>query len=139
MDIIEKLLTLMETGFDQFATMRGGIQLFTVIGCAALAAITHKKWQFFITKLVGELEKQSMVRYMLRGSNRIAFPMSMLCYLLIARFAIEQFGINVVVLDIFTPLLLSMAAITLAIFILRTSYGPSPALRAWEGFISFFI
>lgn len=139
MELIEKLLPLIEYWFDRFTTIQGGIQLLTVIGCGALAAVTHKKWQTFITQLLGDLEKKNFFQFLLRGSNRIAFPMSMLLYLLITRFVIEQFGVNVAVLDVFTPLLLSMAAITLTIYILRTGYSPSPALRAWEGFISLSI
>ena len=139
MELIEKLLPLIEYWFNQFTTMQGGIQLFTVIGCGAFAALTHKKWQAFITRLLGDLEKQNFIQFLLHGTNRIAFPMSMLLYLLITRFVIEQFGINVAVLDVFTPLLLSMAAIKLTIYVLRTGFSPSPALRAWEGFISLSI
>lgn len=139
MEIIEKLLTLIQYWFDRFTTIQGGIQLITVIGCGALAALTHNKWQLFITQLLGDLEKQNFVQFLLRGSNRVAFPMSMLLYLLVTRFIIEQFGVNVAVLDVFTPLLLSMAAITLTIYVLRTGFSPSPALRAWEGFISLSI
>jgi len=139
MELIDKLLPLIEYWFDRFTTIQGGIQLLTVIGCGALAAVTHKKWQLFITQLLGELEKKNFFQFLLRASNRIAFPMSMLLYLLVTRFIIEQFGINVAVLDVFTPLLLSMAAITLTIYVLRTGYSPSPALRAWEGFISLSI
>ncbi|VAW51935.1 Potassium efflux system KefA protein / Small-conductance mechanosensitive channel [hydrothermal vent metagenome] len=139
MEIIEKILPLLEQWFHRFTTMQGGIQLITVIGCGALAAVTHKKWQLFITRLLGDFEKQNFFQFLLQGTNRIAFPMSMLLYLLITRFVIEQFDIDVTVLDIFTPLLLSMAAITLTIYVLRTGYSPSPALRAWEGFISMFI
>lgn len=139
MEIIEKLLPLIEYWFDRFTTISGGVQLLTVLGCGALAALTHKKWQFFITKLLGDLEKQNFFQFLLRGTNRVAFPMSMLLYLLITRFIIEQFGINVAVLNVFTPLLLSMAAITLTIYVLRTGFTPSPALRAWEGFISLSI
>lgn len=139
MELIEKLLPLFESWFDRFTTMQGGIQLLTVIGCVAMAALTHKKWQLVITRLLGGLEKQNFVQILLRGTNRVAFPMSMLLYLLVTRFIIEQFGINVTVLDIFTPLLLSMAAITLSIYILRTGFSPSPALKAWEGFISLSI
>ncbi|MCK4705082.1 MAG: mechanosensitive ion channel, partial [Gammaproteobacteria bacterium] len=139
MELIDKILPLIEYWFDRFTTIQGGVQLLTVIGCGALAALTHKKWQLFITQLVGDLEKQNIIRFLLRSSNRIAFPMSMLLYLLATRFIIEQFGINVAVLDVFTPLLLSMAAITLTIYILRTGFSPSPALRAWEGFISLTI
>ena len=139
MEIFEKLLTLAQFWFDRFTTMQGGIQLLTVVGCGALAALTHKKWQLYITRLLGDLEKQNFIQFMLDSSNRIAFPMSMLVYLLVTRFIIEQFGINVSVLDVFTPLLLSMAGITLTIYILRSAFTPSPALRAWEGFISLSI
>lgn len=139
MELIEKLLPLVQYWFERFTTIHGGIQLLTVAGCGALAALTHKKWQIFITKLLGDLEKKDFFQFMLRASNRIAFPMSMLLYLLIVGFIIEQFGINVAVLDIFTPLLLSMAAITLTIYVLRTGFTPSPALRAWEGIISLSI
>lgn len=139
MELIDKLLPLLQSWFERFSTIQGGIQLLTVIGCGALAAATHKKWQLFITRLLGDLEKKNFFQFLLRGSNRIAFPMSMLLYLLATRFVIEQFGINVAVLDVFTPLLLSMAGITLTIYVLRTGYSPSPALRAWEGFISMTI
>lgn len=139
MELIEKLLPLVQYWFERFTTIHGGIQLLTVAGCGALAALTHKKWQTFITRLLGDLEKKDFFQFMLRASNRIAFPMSMLLYLLIVGFIIEQFGINVAVLDIFTPLLLSMAAITLTIYVLRTGFTPSPALRAWEGIISLSI
>ncbi len=139
MELVDKLLPLIQSWFDRFSTIQGGIQLLTVIGCGALAAVTHKKWQLFITQLLGDLEKKNFFQFLLRGSNRVAFPMSMLLYLLATRFIIEQFGVNVAVLDVFTPLLLSMAAITLTIYVLRTGYSPSPALRAWEGFISMTI
>jgi len=139
MEIIDTLLQFLENGYNRFATIQGGIQLLTVIGCGALAAATHKKWQTFITRLLGGLEKQEFIQFLLRGTNRIAFPMSMLVYLLATRFIIEQFGVSVAVLNIFTPLLLSMAAITFTIYVLRTGFSPSPALKAWEGFISLSI
>jgi len=136
MELIDTLLQFLETQYHRFATIQGGIQILTVVGCGTLAAVTHKKWQLFITRLLGNLDKHDFVQFLLRGSNRIAFPMSMLLYLIATRFVIEQFDINSAVLNIFTPLLLSMAAITFTIFVLRTGFSPSPALKAWEGFIS---
>jgi small-conductance mechanosensitive channel len=136
MELLDTLLQFFEHWFNRFATIQGGIQIITVVGCGTLAAVTHKKWQKFIARLLGDLEKQDFIQFLLRGSNRIAFPMSMLLYLIATRFVIEQFGISVAVLNIFTPLLLSMAAITFTIFVLRTGFSPSPALKAWEGFIS---
>jgi small-conductance mechanosensitive channel len=136
MELIDTLLQFLEIQYHRFATIQGGIQILTVVGCGTLAAVTHKKWQLFITRLLGNLDRHDFVQFLLRGSNRIAFPMSMLLYLIATRFVIEQFDINVAVLNIFTPLLLSMAAITFTIFVLRTGFSPSPALKAWEGFIS---
>ena len=136
MDIIDSLLQSIEFWLNRYATIEGGIQLLTVLACGFLAALTHKKWQLVIRKLVGDLEKQEFIQFLLRGSNRIAFPMSMLVYLIVMRFVIEQFDVSVTVLNIFTPLLLSMAAITFTIFVLRSGFSPSPALKAWENFIS---
>jgi len=121
---------------SEFSTIQGGLQLATVLGCGALAALTHKHWQRFITRLLGNLEQQGFFKFVLRGSNRIAFPMSMLVYLLLTRFFLGQLGVNTAVLDIFTPLLLSLAGIKLGVYILRAGFTPSPALRAWENVFS---
>lgn len=139
MEFINNLLPLIESWFDRFVTIQSGVQLLTVVVCGALAAFSYQKWQLFITQLLGDFEKQNFIQFILRGSNRIAFPMSMLLYLLATGFVIEQFGINAAVLDVFTPLLLSMAAITFTIYVLREGFTPSPALRAWEGVISLSI
>lgn len=139
MEILDSLLHFFEYWFDRFTTVNGGIQLLTVVACGVLAVITHKKWQALIARLLSGLESHEFTRYLLRASNRIAFPMSMLLYLLISGFIIRQLGINAVVFDIFTPLLISMAVIKLSVFVLRTGFSPSPALQAWEGFISLFI
>lgn len=122
-----------------FSTIQGGLQLATVLLCGALAIFTHKYWQRFITRLVGDFEQQSFVNFLLQATNRIAFPMSMLLYLILTRFLLGQFGVNTTVLDIFTPLLLSLAGIKLGVYILRTGFSPSPALRAWENVFSLFV
>lgn len=136
MELLEAIYLIAQKWIKEFSTIQGGLQLATVLGCGALAALTHKRWQQFITRLLGELEKQTFFQYLLRGSNRIAFPMSMLLYLIFTRFVIGQFGINTAVLDVFTPLLLSLAGIQLGVYILRTGFAPSPALHAWEGVFS---
>ncbi len=139
MEILETLYHFILQRVEQFSTIQGGIQIADVIICAALAALTHKHWQQFITRLVGNYERQGFIRFILRGTNRIAFPMSMLLYLLLTRFILDQFGVNTAVLDIFTPLLLSLAGIKLGVYILRAGFSPSPALRAWEGVFSLFV
>ena len=139
MEYIDRLIPVIQHWFDKLTTIESIIQIITVIFCGALAALTHQRWQSFITRLFGDLEKRTFFQLILSASNRIAFPMSMLLYLLAIRFVIEQFGVDTAVLDIMTPLLLSLAVIKLAIYVLRTGFTPSPAVRAWEGFISLTI
>ena len=139
MELLESLYFFALKWIKEFTTIQGGLQLGTVLGCGALAALTHKRWQQFITRLVGDLEQQGFVRFILRATNRIAFPMSMLLYLILTRFLLDQFGANIVVLDIFTPLLLSLAGIKLGVYILRAGFTPSPALRAWENVFSLLV
>ncbi|MGD8581109.1 MAG: mechanosensitive ion channel [Gammaproteobacteria bacterium] len=136
MELLETLYNFVLKWIKEFSTIQGGLQLGTVLVCGALAALTHKHWQNFITRLVGSLEKKGFIRFMLRATNRIAFPMSMLLYLILTRFLLDQFGVNTAVLDIFTPLLLSLAGIKLGVYILRAGFTPSPALRAWENVFS---
>ncbi|MGD8803917.1 MAG: mechanosensitive ion channel [Gammaproteobacteria bacterium] len=136
MELLETLYNFALKWIKEFSTIQGGLQLGTVLVCGALAALTHKHWQNFITRLVGSLEKKGFIRFMLRATNRIAFPMSMLLYLILTRFLLDQFGVNTAVLDIFTPLLLSLAGIKLGVYILRAGFTPSPALRAWENVFS---
>ncbi|MGD2054741.1 MAG: mechanosensitive ion channel [Gammaproteobacteria bacterium] len=136
MELLETLYNFALKWIKEFSTIQGGLQLGTVLVCGALAALTHKHWQNFITRLVGSLEKKGFIRFMLRATNRIAFPMSMLLYLILTRFLLDQFEVNTAVLDIFTPLLLSLAGIKLGVYILRAGFTPSPALRAWENVFS---
>jgi len=136
MELLETLYYFILKWIKEFSTIQGGLQLVTVLGCGTLAALTHKRWQQFLTRLVGDLEQKGFVRFMLRATNRIAFPMSMLLYLILTRFLLDQFGVNTAVLDVFTPLLLSLAGIKLGVYILRTGFSPSPALRAWENVFS---
>lgn len=139
MELLEQLYQIALKWIKEFSTIQGGLQLADVLICIALAALTHKHWQRYITRLVGDLEHKGFVRFLLRGTNRIAFPMSMLLYLLLTRFMLDQFGVNTAVLDIFTPLLLSLAGIKLGVYILRSGFSPSPALRAWENVFSLVV
>ena len=136
MELLQNIYHVALGWIKEFSTIQGGLQIGTVVICGALAGLTHKHWQRLITRLAGDLEQQGFVRFLLRGTNRIAFPMSMLLYLIMTRGLLGQFGVNTAVLDIFTPLLLSMAGIKLGVYILRTGFSPSPALRAWENMFS---
>jgi len=136
MDILESLQNLLLRWFDQFTTISGGLQLATVIACGLLALATHKRWQRFITKLLGDYENEPFIRFLLRGTDRAAFPVSMLIYLLISRFVLVKFSLNAAIIDVFIPLVLSLAAVRISVYVLRRGFSPSAALRAWEGVIS---
>ena len=139
MEMLETLYQLSLKLIKEFSTIHGGLQLAAVVICAALASVTHKNWQGLITRLVGSFEKKGFIRFLLKGTNRIAFPMSMLVYLILTRFILDQFKVNTAVLDIFTPLLLSLAGIKLGVYVLRSGFKPSPALRAWENVFSLIV
>ena len=139
MEMLETLYQLSLKLIKEFSTIHGGLQLAAVVICAALASVTHKNWQGLITRLVGSFEKKGFIRFLLKGTNRIAFPMSMLVYLILTRFILDQFKVNTAVLDIFTPLLLSLAGIKFGVYVLRSGFKPSPALRAWENVFSLIV
>lgn len=139
MDLPQTFFELVQHGFNAFTTIKGSLQLATVLACALLAYFTHSYWQNLISRLLGDWQSRGFIRFLMRGSERIAFPMSMLVYLVVSRFTLEQVGLNVVVLDVFTPLLLSLAAIKFIVYTLRRGFSPGPALRAWEGVIGLSI
>jgi small-conductance mechanosensitive channel len=139
MEMLETLYQLSLKLIKEFSTIHGGLQLAAVVICAALASVTHKNWQGLITRLVGSFENKGFIRFLLKGTNRIAFPMSMLVYLILTRFILDQFKVNTAVLDIFTPLLLSLAGIKFGVYVLRSGFKPSPALRAWENVFSLIV
>jgi small-conductance mechanosensitive channel len=136
MDLIQTLISLLQKWFIKFTTISGGLQLAAIIGCGTLALLTHKRWQAFITKLASGFSSNAFIRFLLHGTDRIAFPMSMLIYILVCSFILDQFGLNIAILEKLTPLILALAAVRLAVYILRRGFSPSPALRAWEGVIS---
>lgn len=139
MDLTQTLLNLLQKWFTEFTTISGGLQLVIILACGTLAYLTHNRWQRFITRLLGGFEKQAFIHFMLTATDRAAFPMSMLIYMLVCSFVLSQFELNVAILNIFTPLLLSLAAIRLTVYTLRRGFSPSPALKAWEGVISLCI
>jgi len=139
MELIDKLTLLINKWSAEFITLSVGYQFATILACGTLAWLTHTRWQKFITRLLGNLEKRGLARFFLRATDRAAFALSMLLYLVVCRFVLERFNISVTLLDIFTPLLLSLAGIRIAVYTIRKSFPPSPALRAWEGVFSFMV
>jgi len=84
-----------------------------------------------------ESEGTNRLRKMSRkGLNRIQFPLSMLMITLIGGSILQYMDLPAIVLSIATPLLLSLAGIRIAVYLLRKSFTQSTLLKAWENLIS---
>jgi len=86
---------------------------------------------------VKEGEVPSLLRKMSRkGFNRIQFPITMLMVTLIGQPILNHQGIHTPLLAIATPLLLSLAGIRVAVYLLRKGFAPSPLVKASESLIA---
>lgn len=110
------------------------------IAVIVLAAVTANILRNIMRHSAGHAEKEeaeSKLRKMSRvGINRIQFPISMLMVTLIGKAILDHLDISTLILAIATPLLLSLAAIRIAAYILRKGFPPSPLLKAWENIIA---
>jgi len=112
------------------------VQLSLIIGAAVFALFVHRVLGRMLSGYLTDREMHGMQRFTLQGARRIAFPLSMLLVVLIGRGIAQSYGLRTEALDLFTPLLLSLAAIRVMVYILRTGFAPGPALKAWEHVIS---
>ena len=110
------------------------------VAIIVLAAVTanvlrnimqHSSTQVEEGEVEGRLRKISR-----KGMNRIQFPISMLMVTLIGKAILDHLEIGTPILAIATPLLLSLAGIRVAAYILRKGFPPSPLLKAWENIIA---
>ncbi|WP_455234297.1 mechanosensitive ion channel family protein [Thiogranum longum] len=103
---------------------------------AAAASAIHRKLGSFILEATSRLDDRHIKRIALRGVQRVIFPLSMLIGLLVGRAVMLHLGLDVVLLKLAVPLMLSLAGIRLAVYVLRQALRPGPAVKAWENLIS---
>ena len=72
----------------------------------------------------------------LRTAQRILLPATMLVGVLIGRGALSSMDLPVGLLDVAVPLLLSLVAIRLLVYVLRKGFPVTPMLKTWENLIS---
>ena len=92
--------------------------------------------------LLGKAAKQplpSFKKLTLSTAQRILFPLTALLLVLIMYGVLEALKLPVQLLKIAVPLLLSLAAIRLLVYMLRKGFTVTPALKAWENIISTLI
>lgn len=111
-------------------------QLGTILACVAIAYIAHRYWQGFLVQRLGAQERTGLSRILLRGTERIVFPLTMMLLTVLARSVFQLYHLPHTLLSVVIPLALSLAAIRILVYLLRRSFSPGPLLKTWEGVIS---
>lgn len=131
MPSFDSILTLIRDWFLILLTPAGAWQLGAVLLAALCAWLAHRRWQKVIDRRRGE--RKGIRRMAVRGTGRAVFPFTAFVVVIASRGILSRFDIQTHLLDLLAPLLISLALIRLVVYVLRRAFGPSPALRAWEG------
>ena len=116
-------------------------QLALVVVAIGIGYYLHLRFKAYVYERLGVSESRQLRlgRLAFRGSERIVFPLSVFLLVGFVKSIAEAYKIHTPLLDIVIPLSLSLAVVRVSIYILRRSFTPSPAIRAWEGVISLFV
>jgi len=116
-------------------------QLALVAVAIGIGYYVHLRFKAYVYERLGVSESRQLRlgRLAFRGSERIVFPLSVFLLVGFVKSIAQSYKINTPLLDIVIPLSLSLAIVRVSIYILRRSFAPSPAIRAWEGVISMVV
>lgn len=131
---MDDLIALLRDWISALGTPPVQIQLGVIAGAALFAWWLHR-WSA-VQSASAAASDQWLRDFFLRGLSRIVFPLGMFAFIVVGRIILRKTGSEVKLLDLIMLLALSLAAIRLTVFILRTSFNPSRTLKAWEGVIS---
>lgn len=110
------------------------------LGVLLLAAAGALMVDRTLGKSLGERSEQSpeydLRRLTFKALQRILFPLSMLLGVLAGRAMLAGLGHGVELLNLALPLLLSLATIRIVVYVLRKTFRPGPAIKAWENLIA---
>ena len=137
MPTFESIMTLIRDWFLILLTPAGAWQIGAVLLAALCGWLAHRRWQALIDRRRGQ--RKGFRRLAVRATGRAVFPLTAFVVVIAGRGILSRFEIQTQLLDLLAPLLISLALIRLVVYILRRAFGPSPALRAWEGVISTLI
>ncbi|VAW70867.1 Potassium efflux system KefA protein / Small-conductance mechanosensitive channel [hydrothermal vent metagenome] len=130
---------LMSQLSQEFSSTTGWYEL-AVLSIAVLSGwLAYRRWKVVVMDHLGESEKSGFARVTLRSTERISFPLVMLIIVLLGRLILTHLKHSTLLLDLCVPLLTSFAGIRVTLYILRRSFAPSKALKAWEGVVSITI
>ncbi len=110
---------------------------FALVATALVVAVAFdRKIRARITSKFGDEGKATVKTLAVRGSQRLILPLVMLLVVLLFKAIMTSMSQPTWLFDIVVPLLISLAVIRIAVFLLRRAYTPSPLIRAWENIIS---
>lgn len=141
MDSIDQLPPYLKKLLTPIFTVEFLWQLALVAVAIGIGYYLHRRYKAYVYERLGVAESRQLRlgRLAFRGSERILFPLSVFILVGFVKSIAESYKIHTPLLDIVLPLSLSLAVVRLSIYILRRSFAPSPAIKAWEGVISLFV
>jgi small-conductance mechanosensitive channel len=110
---------------------------FSLIAIAlVIAMLMDRRLRQWVADTLGEEGRATVKSITMRGSQRVILPLTMLLVVILFKGILTATESEVWLFNVFIPLLLSLAFIRIAVFLLRRAYTPSPLIRAWENIIS---
>lgn len=111
-------------------------QVGVLILAAAGAAMVHHTLSQSLTEQSEQSADYSIRRMALKTLQRILFPLSMLLGVLAGQALLTIWGHPVDLLNLAMPLLTSLVVIRIVVYLLRKTFRPGPAVKAWENLIA---
>jgi small-conductance mechanosensitive channel len=129
-----------QTLFDTWSTLIQAPEFWWEVGVLVLAAVgawlVHRALSQGLETRTEQSTEYAVRHLALRTLQRIQFPISMLLGVLAGRALLQHQGNPIDLLNLAVPLLTSLASIRLAVYFLRKTFRPGPAMKAWESLIS---
>lgn len=134
------MLETLQNLLNQSITWMTQPQLWWQIAILVLTAFSSIFFQRFLLKITGRYRRDDkenrLQRLTIKSLERILFPIVMLTGVLLGRAILQGLQKTTGLLDIAIPLLVSLAIIRFAVYLLRKAFTPSPLVKAWENVIS---
>lgn len=121
---------------NTLATLDGIAQLL-IAGLGALAAWqAQRNWQKNLDARQAAGQSDGLMQTTLTGAARLILPLTLLLCVVAGRGLLKELRFDTLLLDVLVPLLVSLAGVRLAIYLLKTALGPNRSIKAWENSIT---
>lgn len=130
------LQSLLDTSLAMLQTPLFWWQVAVLALAAAGAGLVHRTLGQGLAARTEQSAEFAVRHLALRTLQRVLFPISMLLGVLAGRALLLQLGNPVELLNLAVPLLASLASIRIVVYLLRKTFRPGPAVKAWESLIA---